>query len=439
MLQNIVLVRARLKNIVYICSVILLIMLVMKKRCYFFIGICCMFFSCIQQELETDVFDGDRDKKSLSEVPMQPGAYESYKQVMDVLCGQTRSDVDNPVYPDYYGGAYVNDDGSLVVLITEAALTTRASQEMQTLMNEENVLFSECKNSYNSLLQMVDSVRLLVEEEALSAINIGMFGIDVIKNKVIVYLYDDSESKIKEFVNDLDSELIVFGRCTPIEKHALAMPCGIAVFGRGVGSIGYRAIDSNGRKGFVSAGHCYDVGDSVYYSPEQNAEHAELVGECKYSASFDGYIDASFCEINNPIYEPSNVLPYVGWGSTIGGGNNALKAYTLSTELAQPPTGLTINTIGATSRLRSGTVLVESIHVIQGGRYILSDVIASDYSSEGGDSGGIVYAYQSSNNTRYTVGINIGRTHLVVDGILRPVTICVKAYMINRRFGLTRY
>ena len=52
-----------------------------------------------------------------------------------------------------------------------------------------------------------------------------------------------------------------------------------------------------------------------------------------------------------------------------------------------------------------------------------------------GDSGGIVYALTKSTNTRYTVGINLGR--IEVNGTIYGG--CIKAYMINQTFGLTRY
>lgn len=63
------------------------------------------------------------------------------------------------------------------------------------------------------------------------------------------------------------------------------------------------------------------------------------------------------------------------------------------------------------------------------------DVILARYTSTSGDSGGIVYALTKSTNTRYTVGINLGR--IEVNGTIYGG--CIKAYMINQTFGLTRY
>ena len=210
----------------------------MKTKAFFFFSMCCIFVSCMQQEMDLVVSVANSGDKESSEKPMQPGAYENYTQLMEVLCGQTRSNVDDPVYPDYYGGTYVNDDGDLVVLITEAAYATRASHEVQTIMDEEDVLFATCKNSYNRLQQVVDSIGTLIKSGAKFASNIGMYGIDVINNYVLVCLLDDSEDKKKEFIEGFDSDLIYIGWSSPIEEH-LSMDCGETIFGNGIGSVGY--------------------------------------------------------------------------------------------------------------------------------------------------------------------------------------------------------
>ena len=366
---------------------------------------------------------------------MQPGAYENYIQLMEVLCGQTRSNVDEPVYPDYYGGTYVNDDGDLVVLITEDDYTTRASHEIQTIITEENVLFVTCKNSYNRLQQVVDSISTLMKGGAEFASNIGMYGIDVINNYVLVYLLDDSEDKKKEFIEKFDNDLIQIGWCSPIEEHQ-SVDCGETIFDNGIGSIGYRAVDSEGNKGIVTAGHCFSVGDAVYYSPNYMVHNAELWGMCKYSAHDDGYIDAAFCVVNDPVYQPSNKLFSIDWGHTTTGGQSQ-SIDTLSTKLAQPTIGLVINSIGATSGRRSGTVKYSTFNVPRDNTaYALSDVIIANYVSNDGDSGGIVYAYQSLTNTRFTVGINKGRVYLRKnDGEIDTCAVCILYNLIRKIFG----
>lgn len=79
----------------------------MKTKAFFFFAVCGILVSCMQQEMDLVASIENRGVKELSEKPMQPGAYENYTQLMEVLCGQTRSNIDDPVYPDYY----VSEDG----------------------------------------------------------------------------------------------------------------------------------------------------------------------------------------------------------------------------------------------------------------------------------------------------------------------------------------
>lgn len=405
--------------------------------------LCCMalyFTSCLQQDNDFDYSENiGKDDWVISDVPMQPGAYESYMNLMDVICNQTRSSVGNPIYPEYYGGTYVDDEGNLVVLITEDAATTRDASEAQMLLSCDNIVFMPCKHSYNRLKQLVDSISMLIDENVVWSNNIGMYGIDDVNNNVSVYLYDDSRTKREEFLKDFSDELVGIGWCGSIEEHA-AIPCGFALYSKSRGSVGYRAKDSEGKIGIVSAGHCFSEGDTIYYSPNQLAGEAEIIGKCKSSARDDGFIDACFCEITEPIYLPSNILPVRMWGITSGQQPSDSILYgTLSTELAQPPVGLTVNTIGSTSGWRYGEVVKHSF-ICKTNYGFLRDVIYADYKSDSGDSGGIVYAYQSSSGGRLTVGINKGWAPIVnPDGDPDTVSICIKAYLINQRLGLTRY
>lgn len=60
-----------------------------------------------------------------------------------------------------------------------------------------------------------------------------------------------------------------------------------------------------------------------------------------------------------------------------------------------------------------------------------TNLTSADYSSSGGDSGGIVYSYVSSTNTRYTLGI-----HCAAVGSTRYY---IKADEINSALGTSRY
>ena len=113
-----------------------------------------------------------------------------------------------------------------------------------------------------------------------------------------------------------------------------------------------------------------------------------------------------------------------------------LQKDTLSIALAQPPKGSWINMVGMVSKRSSGTIFNASYDVPNSAqKTIYKDVILAKYTSNSGDSGGIVYALTKATNTRYTVGINLGS--ITYNGITYGA--CIKAYLINQTFGLTRY
>ena len=61
------------------------------------------------------------------------------------------------------------------------------------------------------------------------------------------------------------------------------------------------------------------------------------------------------------------------------------------------------------------------------------NMTSTDYESDGGDSGGIVYTLIKSSNTRYTVGVHHGRSK---DGKL---AIYSKADNVLNTLGVERY
>lgn len=105
-------------------------------------------------------------------------------------------------------------------------------------------------------------------------------------------------------------------------------------------------------------------------------------------------------------------------------------------ELQQVVEEMYVNMVGKSSGRSSGTIYNAGYDIMnESQKTILKDVILARYTSKSGDSGGIVYALKKSTNTRYTVGINLGS--ITINGAVYGG--CIKAYMINQTFGLTRY
>lgn len=86
----------------------------------------------------------------IGDVPVQEGA-EDYQKLMDRFNGQ---------YPDWYGGAYLNESGWLVVQLVEDKDPADKSLELQVLdwTGSDNVMFSSCKYSLSYLRNLQDKV-----------------------------------------------------------------------------------------------------------------------------------------------------------------------------------------------------------------------------------------------------------------------------------------
>ena len=357
-----------------------------------------------------------------SEMGLQTAAYEAYKNAMKKLCSQTRSgDVS---YPDFYGGSYIDYDGDLVILIKEG-YEGDASDLLGT--NVDNVVIKNCKYSYNELLNVLNLIRKKAEEKnEILFKTTSMYGIDEESNSVNVVLYDKEQRLIDLFKAKIaNSPVLNFMEGDAATLHSGINCGGIISYSKDGkthnASMGYRAKDTNGNIGIVTAGHFISKGQSLMDSQKNT------IGTCLYSRDYDGILDAAFCKITSTNYIPTNRIMYMA---------NTAKD-TLSTETMNPPKGSYVNMVGqATGKRVSGTISNVSYDVLNASKKVLlQDVYLASYTSKSGDSGGIVYALRSAHNQRLTVGINIGSAR--INGTTYGM--CVKASNINRIFGLTRY
>ena len=89
----------------------------------------------------------------VGDVPAQVGA-EDYQKLMDRFDGQ---------YPDWYGGAYLDQSGRLVVQLVEDKDPGDKTLELQVLdwTGSDTVMFSSCKYSLAQLHELMDQLNAL--------------------------------------------------------------------------------------------------------------------------------------------------------------------------------------------------------------------------------------------------------------------------------------
>lgn len=306
--------------------------------------------------------------------------------------------VEDITYPEYYGGAYINEDGILVVTQTVAAKSglnslLSGTYTIDTVKYSYNELSNLKKGIDDKCNTLRGDLSNCSEKEETLLNSITSFYISQKNNSVVVGITELSKDKIEDFYS-------VFGKSSAIEfvegnqntTTTSLHPGGPLTSPAGSLSIGWPAYfyDDNGNvcRGFVSAGHAFSAGDSV-------TVNGVAVGTCVASA-FYGRNDAALIKITDPNYSVSNTV--------------AVSGITLSnTRYMLVSEGSTIYKVGSNSGLRSGTVTSTDgtvRYTINGEQVTISNVLVTNAINLGGDSGGIVYC--RSGNAYYAIGTASG-------------------------------
>lgn len=122
----------------------------------------------------------------IGDVPVQKGA-EDYQKLMDRF---------NGTLPDWYGGAYLDSSGRLVVQLVEDKDPADKSLELQVLdwTGSDSVMFSSCKYSLAGLNRLMDQLNAFPEAYPECARVMAGWGIDEEHNRIELTLTEADES-----------------------------------------------------------------------------------------------------------------------------------------------------------------------------------------------------------------------------------------------------
>ncbi|MCL2363307.1 MAG: hypothetical protein FWC71_01435 [Defluviitaleaceae bacterium] len=203
------------------------------------------------------------------------------------------------VYPNYFAGLYIDDNGNLVVLVTEC--NNNSYREINSLMANNrfaNTIFRTVNYSYNELQELW--LYLLQPDNEIYLLEYAQsWFVDIYNNRIVIRLFDYNEEIIKILKqNIIDSSMIVFEEaCNYLLKHfndsnhvlpimetedlyyVEIMPLNVITLtsGQGIyrrspggfvrtGSIGYRAVDQVGRVGFMTNAHGTRTGNETIFT-----------------------------------------------------------------------------------------------------------------------------------------------------------------------------
>ena len=337
--------------------------------------------------------------------------------ILDRICVQTRSLADptvaEQIYPDFFGGSYITNDGNLVILYKGDSLN--CVRKIKAIEDNDIIKYKSCDYSYQELLDVMYEIRQCYKMAPASLQNnLCGFGILDDKNVIEIDLIHMDEASINQFKQLYDHPSLVFvesGRF--IDEYTLYAGGVLTVepaSGR-FGSYAFRARETSGQKrvGMVTGGHVRAVGEYAYIGDN-------IVGECVKSI-YAGSVDAAFVVVDDTEHELSNYI-----ASTYN---------ELSTQTSLPGVGTYINKRGGATGSTGGYIKSTNFELTRKG-VTFTNLTAAEYDSANGDSGGIIYTYISSTETRYTVGIHKGETDITNLKVFTKADLALSALGVER-------
>ncbi|MEY8419043.1 hypothetical protein AALA83_07135 [Oscillospiraceae bacterium 44-5] len=144
----------------------------------------------------------------IGDAPSQEEALNAYEELMDRF---------NGVYPDWYGGAYIDSSGWLVVQLVEDKDPADKSLELQVLdwTGSDQVMFSSCKYSLAQLKELMDQLNALPGQDMKFRDVMAGWGIDEEANRIeltLTQVYDPLLVVLAELDSDDDAIYVQVGQ-----------------------------------------------------------------------------------------------------------------------------------------------------------------------------------------------------------------------------------
>ena len=333
--------------------------------------------------------EGKEKNDASASLYMQELCDEANEKYNILLQEWTKEDNDKEeiVYPDYYGGTYFDEDGSLVLCVTD--IKDEIKEDLSRLIDLKNVKFKLVKYPYSQLCaekKILSNALLFNRKNSdLDTEDIVAVGISNKNNAVIIYSKaakknSDIEKAFPEYENieyRLNSKPIT--PCSAVEP-------GTAISNR---SAGFWAYDSNGNLGIVTSPH------TTITSGMSIAINGVTFGNASQPYC-GGTTDAVFVRRTNTMFTPTRYVS--GWEFNLKSTSTITLAENSYIYKKGTATGCTLGTIVDNQYDFSWTQ--------NGILKQFENCVLTTANTDGGDSGGIV-AGGGSSSSRYVAGIVI--------------------------------
>lgn len=350
-----------------------------------------------------------------SEVDMSSKVELNGQELANNLLASFRNSITrngDAIYPDYYGGMYLSDDGSLTIL-TVSDDTILYRKEFEQRCKGDNFKLKSCKYSLNELNDGIEVIKDKISSSGQSLIKeltIKSFWISDKDNDLHIGLSDCSSDKINEFKTIFgDLPNLVFDKIENI-KYEQDIDAGTPIntkSGSSESSFGYRAI-RDGEMGFVMAGHAaISMGTVSLYDDFSN--------ECGRIKAIDESVDAAFCALYSNFTATNLTFD---------------RFIPLNPVVENAYFGLNVS-LCARYNSSSGKVMSTNYNYVGSSGVVIWGAVQATYTSQPGDSGGVVYGTNSHN----IVGIHSAG----ITSSSGKTAVFIPASKINSALSLTMY
>ncbi|MDR2815984.1 MAG: hypothetical protein LBB62_04705 [Proteiniphilum sp.] len=183
----------------------------------FFISFLTFFLatSCNQQHKKNEEGSVSQSVTANANAPLTQSAEELYERLMASFGDNwMERETDPDLYPDYYGGAFVDNNATLVIAVTGNPEENK--KRLIEILGTDNFNVESVQYSYRRMMQVMNSIDAFLmnsaipENHPLMTRFAGAYP-DVMENRIKVFLTETDDATIRLFQKDIiDSPLIIF-------------------------------------------------------------------------------------------------------------------------------------------------------------------------------------------------------------------------------------
>jgi len=329
------------------------------------------------ETLDEDLMEKESEANEKYNILLREWAYD-----------EERIDDVNADFPDYYGGAYIDESKNLVIQVT--SLNDEIRAYFDDLIELENVIFEVVEYSYENLKCEKEAIVEKMKSQEFDSFSLTGVGISFENNSVTAHVEPRSDTRsinnaeIKKEISSFENVDIIWGVGQDEPTLDVRPGAQLTVAGTHSGSVGFWARDSYGNLGIITTPHdVIKLGDTV------------KIGNSTFGTAqtphYNSYVDAVFIERTSNSMNPSRQV--TGTIYDVKSGTFTILAV-----------GSSVCMVGGVTGAATG--FVEDVNYTAS--YGLTNTVMTSIVAAKGDSGGIV-AGGGTSTSKYIAGIVAGR------------------------------